>query len=81
MNSKNNKQNKTSKQANKQTKQKPKQNFELFQLTLRRALLLAVEHVLLGLLEVVVGDLLAALTQRHQSGLGADRLIKKIKFM
>ena len=41
---------------------------------LRRSLLLLVEDVLLGLLEVLVGDLHAALPQRHQTGLRTDGL-------
>jgi len=41
---------------------------------LRRAILLLVQDVLLGLLEVFVGDLHAALTQRHEAGFCADGL-------
>ena len=41
---------------------------------LRHAFLLAVQHILLGLLEVIRVDLHATLAQRHQACLGADCL-------
>lgn len=41
---------------------------------LRRSLLLLVQDVFLGFLEIFVGDLHAALTQGHEAGLCADGL-------
>ena len=42
--------------------------------TLGGALLLPIQHVLLGLLEVLIAHFHATLTQRQQAGLGADGL-------